>query len=134
MRNFAACLIKSSKQLFFFALFLLLSSAVISQTKVSGKVTGPDGRPVQGATVSVKGTNIATTTTSDGSYSIELPAHSDVLIFSFVGYEVSEVNVKGNNVLDVSMKLQSTTLNEVIVTGIPANAKKIFPVPWPPST
>ncbi len=124
MRNFAACLIKSSKQLFFFALFLLLSSAIISQTRISGKVTGPDGKPVFGATVSAKGTNIATTTTTDGSYAIAMPRNADVLIFSYIGFEVSEVNVKGNNVIDVSMKLQSTTLNEVVVTGYSAQRKK----------
>jgi TonB-linked SusC/RagA family outer membrane protein len=124
MRNFAACLIKSSKQLFFFALFLLLSSAVISQTKVSGKVTGPDTRPVVGATVTVKGTNVATVTDADGVYSIQIPRGSETLIFSYVGYEVSEVNVKGNNVVDVSMKTQSTSLNEVVVVGYSSQVKK----------
>jgi len=123
MRNFA-CFIKGTKQLFFFAFFLLLSSAIMSQTKVSGKVTGPDSKPVFGATVSVKGTNIATTTGSDGSYSITMPRNTGTLIFSFIGYEVSEVNVRGNNVIDVGMKLQTTSLNEVIVTGYATQRKK----------
>src|SRR5437773_8491178 len=116
MRNFDA-LIKGTKRLFVFALFILLSSSIIGQTTVSGKVTGPDAKPVFGATVAVKGTNVATTTATDGAYSIAMPRGNDVLVFSYVGFEVSEVNVRGNNVIDVAMKLQSTNLNEVVVTG-----------------
>ncbi|HEY0434061.1 MAG TPA: TonB-dependent receptor plug domain-containing protein, partial [Chitinophagaceae bacterium] len=123
MRNFADCLLKT-KQLLSLALFLLLSTVAFSQTRVSGKVTGPDGKPVFGATVSVKGTNVATTTTADGSYAVAMPARSETLVFSFVGFEVSEVNVRGANVLDVAMKLQSTSLNEVVVTGYSAQRKK----------
>jgi TonB-dependent SusC/RagA subfamily outer membrane receptor len=91
---------------------------------VTGKVTGPDGKPVFGATVGVKGTNVATTTTTDGSYAITLPHSSTVLVFSYIGFEVSEVNVRGNNAIDVAMKLQTTSLNEVVVTGYTAQRKK----------
>ncbi|HMG69158.1 MAG TPA: TonB-dependent receptor plug domain-containing protein, partial [Chitinophagaceae bacterium] len=124
MRNFAACLIKVTKQSSFFILFLFLSSAVIAQTRVNGKVTGPDSKPVLGATVAVKGTNVAVTTSNDGSYSIEMPRNSQTLIFSYIGFEVSEVNVRGNNNIDVTMKLQSTSLNEVVVIGYGSQRKK----------
>src|SRR5438552_10649607 len=117
MGNLPLCFVKGAKQLFSLTLFLLFSYFVIAQTKVSGKVTGPDGKAVFGATVSVKGTNIATTTGTDGAYSITMPRNTGVLVFSFIGYEVSEVNVRGNNLIDVAMKLQTTNLNEVVVTG-----------------
>jgi TonB-linked SusC/RagA family outer membrane protein len=97
--------------------------AAVSQKTVKGKVTGPDAKPVFGATVAVKNTNIATTTDADGSYSITLPANSNVLVFSFVGYDVSEVSATGDQV-DVVMKLQTTTLNEVVVTGYSSQRKK----------
>ena len=97
--------------------------AAVSQRTVKGKVIGPDAKPVFGATVAVKNTNIATTTDADGSYSITLPANSNVLVFSFIGYDVSEVSATGDNV-DVTMKLQTTTLNEVVVTGYSSQRKK----------
>lgn len=97
--------------------------AAVSQKTVKGKVTGPDAKPVFGATVAVKNTNVATTTEADGSYSITLPANSNVLVFSFVGYDVSEVSATGDQV-DVVMKLQTTTLNEVVVTGYSSQRKK----------
>src|SRR4030095_9076817 len=124
MRNFAACLIKAEKPFLFLASFLLLSSIIIAQTRVTGKVIGPDAKPVFGATITVKGTNVATTSSSDGSYNVLMPPKSEVLIFSYVGYEVAEVNVRGNNNIDVSMKVQTSSLNEVIVTGYSAQRKK----------
>ena len=101
-----------------------LSSLAQTQKRVEGKVTGPDSKPVYGATVSVKGTNIATSTTTEGTYAIQMPANTNVLIFSYVGYEVSEVTVKSNNNIDVAMKVQSTNLNEVVVTGYSSQRKK----------
>ena len=104
-------------------LLLFISQVVSAQKTVKGKVTGPDAKPVYGATVAVKNSNIATSTEVDGSYSILLPANSNVLVFSFIGYDVSEVNVTGDQV-DVTMKLQANTLNEVIVTGYSTQRKK----------
>lgn len=125
MRNLVGYLLKGKKHLYLLAFFsVVFSTMVIAQTRVSGKVTGPDGKPVVGATVAVKGTNVATTTNADGGYSIAMSPNSNVLVFSYVGFEVSEVNVKGNNVIDVAMKLQTTSLNEVVVTGYSAQRKK----------
>jgi len=124
MRNFAACLIKAKKPFLFLASFLLLSSIIIAQTRVTGKVTGPDGKPLLGVTVSVKGTNVASSTTTDGAYSIQMPPNTGTLIFSSVGFEVSEVNVRGNNSVDVAMRLQTTSLNEVVVIGYGSQRKK----------
>jgi len=109
---------------FCLTLFLtFFALAAVSQKTVKGKVIGPDAKPVFGATVAVKNTNVATTTEADGSYSITLPGNSNVLVFSFIGYDVSEVSATGDQV-DVVMKLQTTTLNEVVVTGYSAQRKK----------
>ncbi len=51
--------------------FFTLSSFSQNNFKVSGKVTDETGKPVEGATVQVKGTAIATATTADGSYSLD---------------------------------------------------------------
>jgi len=108
------------------SLLLVLTLAVSAQAQkqVSGKVTGPDTKPLAGVTVSVKGTTVATVTSAEGNYVINMPAKSDVLVFSSVGYELSEVNVRGNNTYDITMKLQTTSLNEVVVTGYSAQRKK----------
>src|SRR5262245_43086488 len=76
---------------------LCLSVLSFSQTRVTGKITGPDSKPLFGVTVTAKGSNVATTSGADGTYAIQMPPKADVLIFSSVGYEVSEVNVRGHN-------------------------------------
>ncbi|MCW3116078.1 MAG: TonB-dependent receptor plug, partial [Chitinophagaceae bacterium] len=103
---------------------IFFSLAVFAQKTITGKITGPDNQPVFGATVSVKGTNIATTTGSDGSFSINVPNNQNSLVVSYVGYETSEVNIAGKGVVDVGLKIQSANLNEVIVTGYSAQRKK----------
>jgi TonB-linked SusC/RagA family outer membrane protein len=107
-------------------LLFVFTAAVsaMAQKKVSGKVTGPDSKPLYGVTVTVKGTNVASVTDADGNYTINMPAKADVLVFSSVGYELYEVNSKGNNVVDVVLKLQTTSLNEVVITGYTAQRKK----------
>ena len=103
---------------------LCLSILSFSQTRVTGKVTGPDSKPLFGVTITAKGSNVATTSGADGAYAIVMPPKADVLIFSSVGYEVSEVNVRGHNEIDVAMKIATTSLNEVVVTGYTAQRKK----------
>jgi len=104
-------------------LLAIFSLTANSQSKVFGKVTGPDGKPVFGASVTVKSTNTATSTAQDGTFNITLPAGKKTLVISYVGFEVSEVTVTGNNV-DVTMRTQTTTLNEVVVTGYSSQRKK----------
>ena len=106
------------------ALMLVATLPALAQKKVEGKVTGPDGKPVFGATVSVKGTNIATTTSTDGLYSITLPANSSVLVFSYVGYDTYEVNVNGKTTANAELKLQTSSLNEVVVIGYGTQRRK----------
>jgi len=83
---------------------MLLCTVAFAQKNIAGKVVGPDGNPISGATVSVKGTVVATVTSLEGTYSIVMPAKSEVLIFSSVGYELSEVSIdKNSNTIDVAM-------------------------------
>jgi TonB-dependent starch-binding outer membrane protein SusC len=113
----------TAKRYVFTLIVMLLVTSVIAQRKVTGAVTGPDKKPVIGATVTVKGTAVATSTTADGTFSIMVPANHDVLVFSYVDYEVSEVSITGDNV-QVDMKERTNTLNEVVVTGYGTSKRK----------
>ena len=70
-------------------LFLLVYGVAIAQKNVSGKVTvGTTNQPLPGATVSVKGTNVATSTSTDGVFSIAVPGGKDILVVSFIGFDM----------------------------------------------
>jgi len=115
--------LSTAKRYVFTLIVMLLVTTAFAQRKVTGKVTGPDNKPVMGATVSVKGTNIATSTTADGLFSLNVPANQKILVISYVDYEVNEVNITGD-VIEVAMKQRATTLNEVLVTGYSSQRKK----------
>jgi len=109
-------LVALTRHAFLPAFFLLLAFNTFAQKTITGTVTGPDKKPVAGASVVVKGTTVGTTTNDQGVFSIALPANHDVLIITYVSYEVNEVTVTGNSV-NVTMKERDITQNEVVVIG-----------------
>lgn len=104
---------------------LLFSTFIVfGQRAVTGKVFGPDKQPVYGATVSVKGTNVATVTSSDGSFSINVPNDRAVLAISNVGYKTIEQRVGTSTDLSLNLELATSNLDEVVVTGYTAQKRK----------
>ena len=69
-------------------LILLSILEVNAQTiTVQGTVTDAEtGDPLEFVTVIIEGTHIGTTTSSDGTFELNLRSANDVLVFSFVGY------------------------------------------------
>lgn len=109
-------------------LFLLLLTLLIDvqaqQRTVTGKITSADdGAPIPGVNITVKGTTSGTISDASGNYSINVDA-GGALIFSFIGYTSQEVAVGSNSVIDVSLQLDVTQLNEVVVTAIGLEANK----------
>lgn len=99
------------------ALFMLSATITQAQISVSGQVTDEAGSPLPGTSVLVKGSNVGTATDSDGRYAIDVPTGDAVLIFSFIGYESSEVNIGGRTTIDVTLSPSMESLAEVVVVG-----------------
>lgn len=100
----------------------------LAQINVKGKVTsGEDGEEtLPGVTVLQKGTANGTVSDINGNYDISVPEDA-VLTYSFVGFETKEVRVGGRSVIDVSLQVDITSLNEVVVTafGIEKSKKSL---------
>ncbi|HWB91322.1 MAG TPA: TonB-dependent receptor [Puia sp.] len=109
-------------------LALLFSCSLLAQTPITitGRVTGKtDNQPVIGATVVVKGSRYATTTGTDGTFSLKVPKVTGTLQITAIGYDAYEVPLSGNpDVGEVKMTTSNSTLNDVIVTGYTAQKKK----------
>lgn len=113
--------------LFVIALFTMALSFEVSaqQRVVTGKViSDEDGQGLPGATVLVKGTTVGTTTDLDGNYSINVPAGSDVLIFSFVGLKTIEESIGNRSVVNITLTTDASQLSEVVVTAIGIEKEK----------
>lgn len=108
----------------FFGAFVLLvctlpfSSLFAQDKRISGTITDETGKPLPGATISVKrNPNLATATGSNGQYSLMIPSGQVTLVISYVGMENSEINVSNKTVIDASLKSASSAMSEVVVVG-----------------
>lgn len=107
----------------YFYLLLLFSGlfSIAQNGTLSGKVLDAEFNDVLSfANVVVKGTNYGSSTDFDGKYSIDLPAGTYTVVFSFVGYqtkEITDVVIKPGDIttLDVSLN-GATSLEEVVLT------------------
>ncbi|MGG6231053.1 SusC/RagA family TonB-linked outer membrane protein [Tenacibaculum sp. SDUM215027] len=107
---------------FFFFGFLLNMSA--QEKKITGVVSDSAG-PLPGVNVILKGTTIGTETDFDGKYSLKAKI-GDVLVFSFVGMQVTERTVGVASELNVLMKEDTNLLEEVVVVGYGTSTKQSF--------
>ena len=102
-----------------FTLFLLvffLTVNALGQKVITGIVTDENSEPFPGVSVQIKGTVTGTTTDSDGKYFIRVDK-GKTLVFSFVG-GITEERVVGNSSrIDVTIKQNATSLNQVVVVG-----------------
>lgn len=108
---------KNTKLLIFCFLSILFSVYGQAQdVTVKGKVIDESGLPIPGATILIKGTSNATSTDIDGNYQIKA-ASSGTLVFSFVGYSSVQETINGRTRIDVKLKPETQTLQEVVVVG-----------------
>lgn len=105
------------KHLFLLLTLLSFSLTALAQQKVTGKVKDSSGEPVIGASVVVKGNNtMGTITDFDGNFMLDVPAKS-MLVISYIGYVTQEVPTAGKNSLEIVLKEDTKTLDEVVVIG-----------------
>ena len=103
---------------------MIAQTALFAQNiTVKGTVKSGDGATLPGVSVVLKNTTTGTTTGVDGKYSLSAPA-GGILVFSFIGYETTEIAVGGKTQLDISLVESATTLSEVVVMGYGTQKKK----------
>ena len=90
--------------------------AVQQANKVTGIVKDANGEPVIGANVMVKGQSIGTITDIDGRFVLDAPKDA-VLQITYIGYASQEVKVFGKREINVVLKEDTETLEEVVVVG-----------------
>lgn len=99
-------------------LFMILTCSVsgYAQNLVKGTVADGTGEPLPGVSVVVKGTKDGTVTDLDGKFTVK-SSSKDVLVFSYVGMLPQEVKVAGRTLINVTMKEDVSSLEEIVVVG-----------------
>lgn len=113
------------------ALLLLPASGVkaVSASQqnltISGIVTSDsDHLPLIGVSVQVKGTTNGTITDLDGNYTLNVQP-GQTLVFSYIGFMTQEIGITNQTRLDIVMREDSETLEEVVVVGYGVQKKKL---------
>lgn len=83
---------------------------------ISGRVTDPDGKPLDGASILVKGTNRGTTTDSNGIFRLVVGDRDQVILISRVGYANREERISAA-FMNVQLKPGNLNMDEVVVVG-----------------
>lgn len=83
---------------------------------VTGVVRGPEGEPLAGVNVVVKGTQRGVVTDVNGRFLIEV-GEDDVLVISHTGMKPQEISVRGRSVINIDLELADARLDEIVVIG-----------------
>ncbi len=81
---------------------------------VAGIVRGPDGTPLSGVSITIKGTSTGTQTDATGAFTINAEK-GQVLRISYIGYEPVEIKVEDGANINIVLKVSQTALQEVVV-------------------
>jgi TonB-linked SusC/RagA family outer membrane protein len=94
------------------------------QYKISGKILDENSLPFPGASIQIKGSKKGAISDFDGLFELELVNESSILIISYIGYKTQEIDVTGKKFLTVTLRLDDNVLDELVVVGYGALAKK----------
>jgi TonB-linked SusC/RagA family outer membrane protein len=97
---------------------MIYGMALSAQVRtITGTVSNETGETLPGVNVVIEGTTIGTTTNVNGSYSIDVPASNNVLVFSYIGMVTKRVPIGNLSVIDVTMEMETIGMDEVVVVG-----------------
>ncbi len=94
--------------LFLIPLLLATTTSSMAQEKqviINGKVTSfEESLPIEGASITVKGTNKSTGTQADGSFTLSISTSDKILIVSYDGYQAQELKLTKATEYDIILK------------------------------
>ncbi|MEO7209932.1 MAG: DUF5686 and carboxypeptidase regulatory-like domain-containing protein [Chitinophagaceae bacterium] len=99
-----------------FFIFIVLQ---VSAQQISGKITGPDGKPLPFASITLKNSGKGVTANEDGKYVMQLQAGDYTIIAQYVGYARVEKKVVIKNqsqIIDFNLSPLSNDLSNVIIS------------------
>lgn len=99
------------------------SIRLISLQTAQGIVKDKDGKPIEGATVTIRGTSVGTQTDRNGHFMFPNLEKGSVLVFSFTGYLTQEVTLENQKSIDIVLVEDPEALEEVVVVAFGTQKK-----------
>jgi TonB-linked SusC/RagA family outer membrane protein len=95
----------------------LIAKTFKQATPIQGRVVDELGKPIPGATVLLKGTSNGAAADANGAYTLDAPDGTGTLVVSAVGFTSQEVPISNRATIDVTLRTDVKSLNEVVVVG-----------------
>lgn len=104
-------------------LITMLGTKSFAQHRISGTVVDEKGTAISGASINIKGSERGTAANNEGQFLIDAKS-SDILVVSATDYSPQEVKVGKTNHLTITLKEQSSVMEEVVITALGQSQKK----------
>ncbi len=106
-------------------ILLLFASTIIyaQQKTITGTITGDDGKPLAGATITAMGSGETTVTDAAGKFSFSVSENVKSVIVSYVGLDSQEISIGSGNIV-AQLKARASEVSEVVVVGYGTKLKK----------
>ncbi len=104
-------------------LIVMISSVILAQTEIKGKVVDEFDMPITGANIIIKKKAKGTSTNFDGVFTLKA-AINDELVVSFMGFKTRFIRVKSTKFLKIILKEDANQLAEVIITSLGIKKEK----------
>jgi iron complex outermembrane recepter protein len=101
--------------LFFFS--FVLSASVVAQINVKGKVVDENNAPLDGATITEKGTANSVLVLPDGSFAITVKSGTAILVARYIGRQPKEARADGSNMVVIQLRQDISDLSVVTITA-----------------
>ena len=99
-------------------------AAIVAEDPLKGIILNEKGDPMEGVSIKVKGKNKGVQTSFDGSFTIPNVANGTILVISYIGYQSEEYKVEANKPFQLSLKLSTSKLDDVVVVGYGTSTRR----------
>lgn len=96
---------------------IIVTKKAYQQVSVKGTVTDENGEPLPGASIRMKGSDKGVLTDQNGIFTIAGIDENSTLVVSYTGYVTQEISLNGQDMVEISLKIDQLGLNEVVVVG-----------------
>ncbi len=130
MRNLLRLRQRGRKALSLVLFLQLLTVLAAAQLRISGKVTGADGKGIPSISVQIRNTTIGATTDINGVYNLttDLKPGTYTLEFSGIGFKTNQQTLTIGSTTaytaDVQLAEDALNMEEVVVTGVSAGTTR----------
>jgi TonB-dependent starch-binding outer membrane protein SusC len=101
---------------------VLSASKALQDIQVTGNVTGENGEPLSGVSISIKGAARGTMTDNNGNFKLTAP-EKGTLVISYISYQTQELEVNSQPVINIKLTQSTKALDQLVVVGYGSQRK-----------